>query len=123
VDLLIRSKRFLVVGGTSGIGLAAAQALLSDGASVVVAGRDRDRASKAVEALRAYGPDVHAVCGDLSRASGADEVVAAAVHRLAGRYCASASRKTRRGRRSYRLPTLSGCRVPHRSIGQHRRWN
>ncbi|WP_454916798.1 SDR family NAD(P)-dependent oxidoreductase [Xanthobacter sediminis] len=37
-------RRICVVGGAAGIGLAIARRLVSEGASVVIAGRDLDRA-------------------------------------------------------------------------------
>ena len=47
----------LVTGGGSGIGLACAEALLADGASVVLAGRNVDRLSEAAAGLRSVHPD------------------------------------------------------------------
>ncbi|MGC2343025.1 MAG: SDR family NAD(P)-dependent oxidoreductase, partial [Mycobacterium sp.] len=43
MDLGVRGKGYVVVGGTAGMGLAAARALAREGASVVVVGRDADR--------------------------------------------------------------------------------
>lgn len=37
------NKVALITGGTSGMGLATAQRLISEGARVVITGRDRDR--------------------------------------------------------------------------------
>lgn len=51
----LANKRIVVIGGTSGIGLATARALLDSGASVVVAGRSRVRAADAAERLAAAG--------------------------------------------------------------------
>jgi len=44
MDLDVRDKGFLIVGGTGGMGLATAEVLAADGASLVVVGRDQDRA-------------------------------------------------------------------------------
>jgi NAD(P)-dependent dehydrogenase (short-subunit alcohol dehydrogenase family) len=54
----ISGKTAVVTGGTSGIGLACARALLEKGARVVVAGRNPERGAKAVEGLREASPDV-----------------------------------------------------------------
>jgi 3-oxoacyl-[acyl-carrier protein] reductase len=68
VDLGVSDKGFLIVGGTSGMGLATAKVLAAEGASLVLVGRDRERAEKAVGSLpsssagsvRAVAADVHA---------------------------------------------------------------
>ncbi|MCP3804267.1 glucose 1-dehydrogenase [Allokutzneria sp. A3M-2-11 16] len=58
------NKTALVTGGTSGMGLATARRLLSEGAHVVITGRDKARLDSAVEDL---GSDrVLAVQGDVS---------------------------------------------------------
>ena len=49
-------KIALVTGGTSGIGLAAAQRLAEDGASVLILGRDQTRLDAALARLRATVP-------------------------------------------------------------------
>jgi NAD(P)-dependent dehydrogenase (short-subunit alcohol dehydrogenase family) len=48
-------KRCLIVGGTSGLGLAAAAHFLQEGAKVVVAGRSPEKGAKAIRALQAKG--------------------------------------------------------------------
>jgi NAD(P)-dependent dehydrogenase (short-subunit alcohol dehydrogenase family) len=52
-SLDLESRRYLVTGATSGIGLETARALVARGASVVGTTRDRERAAAAAEALRA----------------------------------------------------------------------
>jgi NAD(P)-dependent dehydrogenase (short-subunit alcohol dehydrogenase family) len=47
----LAGQRVVVIGGTSGIGLATARAAASDGASVVIAGRDPGRLEKALSEL------------------------------------------------------------------------
>ncbi len=55
MDLQVRDKGFLFVGGTAGMGLAGARALAADGASIVVVGRDQERADLAASALVSEG--------------------------------------------------------------------
>lgn len=57
-------QRVLVAGGTSGIGLAIARRAAADGASVVVAGRDRARGEAAVATLGGAATFVQADAGD-----------------------------------------------------------
>jgi NAD(P)-dependent dehydrogenase (short-subunit alcohol dehydrogenase family) len=48
----IAGKRILVTGATSGLGLAMAQALLKEGAKVVVSGRDQNKIDQVVSSLK-----------------------------------------------------------------------
>jgi NAD(P)-dependent dehydrogenase (short-subunit alcohol dehydrogenase family) len=68
MDLLLNGKRALVTGSTAGIGLAIAEGLAREGATVVVNGRSEPRASKAVEGIRKKYPqaNVGTFAGDLS---------------------------------------------------------
>ena len=52
MDLQLRGKRALVTGSTAGIGLAIAEALLREGASVVINGRTQERVGAALAGLR-----------------------------------------------------------------------
>jgi len=80
MDLRIRDKAFVVVGGTAGIGLAAAKTLAADGASVVVVGREEAKAKDAAGALVAAGAAVaHGLAYDASRAGDAVAAVGEAV--------------------------------------------
>ncbi len=73
----MRGKVCLVTGATSGIGAAAAEALLARGATVVLVGRDRAKCEAAVARLGSLGPN--ASVGFLV----ADQSVQAEVRRLA----------------------------------------
>ena len=52
----LAGKTCLIVGGTHGIGLAAARRFLQEGASVVVTGRSKESYGKALDELQAIGP-------------------------------------------------------------------
>lgn len=89
MDLGIRGKGYLVVGGTAGMGYAAAAALAADGAAVAIAGRDRARAERAAGQLRdEYGTRVVALVADAAAgaevAEGLVEQAADALDGLAG---------------------------------------
>ena len=72
------SKIALVVGGTSGIGLATAAELVDQGHRVAISGRDTGRGERAAREL---GNDVLFVPGDVSRAADVTRVVDAVVAR------------------------------------------
>jgi 3-oxoacyl-[acyl-carrier protein] reductase len=57
VDLGLRDRVYIVTGGTGGLGRAAAEALVADGARVVVSSRD---AAKVADAVTALGGPAHA---------------------------------------------------------------
>jgi NAD(P)-dependent dehydrogenase (short-subunit alcohol dehydrogenase family) len=79
MDLQLRSKRAVVSGSTAGIGLAIAEALAREGASVVVNGREGARVEAAVVAVRkaAPGAEVVGVAADLGGADGCAKLVKA----------------------------------------------
>jgi NAD(P)-dependent dehydrogenase (short-subunit alcohol dehydrogenase family) len=52
----LTGKRALITGGTKGIGLATARALMEAGADVVICGRDREALDAAVDELRRANP-------------------------------------------------------------------
>ncbi|HEX5335238.1 MAG TPA: SDR family oxidoreductase [Propionicimonas sp.] len=56
MDLQLSGKRAFVSGSTQGIGYAIAQALLNEGASVVINGRDEGRLRTAMDSLKAAVP-------------------------------------------------------------------
>src|SRR2546421_719146 len=58
----LKDKRCLIVGGTSGLGLAAAARFLQEGARVVIAGRSADKGAEAINHLRGKGPVAFAAC-------------------------------------------------------------
>ena len=72
MNLELHGKRALVTGSTAGIGLAIAEALTKEGASVIVNGRTKERVESAVKKI---GAD-HGVAADLGTETGAREVIA-----------------------------------------------
>lgn len=81
MDLGLNGKAVLVTGGTDGLGLALAQRLAAEGASVAVCGRDRDRVRAAGDSLRAIGGEVLAQPADVTNPADLDAFVEAAIER------------------------------------------
>jgi NAD(P)-dependent dehydrogenase (short-subunit alcohol dehydrogenase family) len=77
MDLQLSGKRALVTGSSQGIGRGVALELAREGATVVVHGRNRERAEATVAAIRAAGGVAHLAIGDLATDAGAEAVVAA----------------------------------------------
>jgi 3-oxoacyl-[acyl-carrier protein] reductase len=76
-------KVALVIGGSSGIGLATARRLLEEGAGVVIAARDQRRMVEVAEGLLRHHPDrVAWVAGDISVFGEVERFVAAALSRF-----------------------------------------
>jgi NAD(P)-dependent dehydrogenase (short-subunit alcohol dehydrogenase family) len=72
MDLQIEGMRALVTGSTAGIGLAIAETLAAEGASVIVNGRTQHRVDAAVEQLRGKRPSgqIWGLAADLGNAAG-----------------------------------------------------
>lgn len=80
MDLGLKDRVYVVTGGSKGLGRASAEALVSDGARVVLCARDQEALSAAAEAMG--GPDhVIAVPGDLAEAGLGERLAAAAMGR------------------------------------------
>lgn len=76
MDLDLAGRSYVVTGGSSGLGRATAEALVAEGARVVVVARDAARLAAAVEHL---GPSAVGHVGDLANPGLADEVVRVAL--------------------------------------------
>lgn len=76
--LKLSGKVVLVTGGSSGIGLATAQLMHAQGASVVIVGRNADKIN---EALISIGPRASGVVADVSNLAGIDRVITAVSER------------------------------------------
>jgi NAD(P)-dependent dehydrogenase (short-subunit alcohol dehydrogenase family) len=79
-----KDKVAIITGGGTGIGFAAAAALVAEGAKVVINGRRADVIAGAAEALDASGKSVVTVEGDIARPSTAAQLVEAATQRFGG---------------------------------------
>jgi short-subunit dehydrogenase len=77
-------KRVLVTGGSSGIGLALAEVLLSKRARVVITGRRSDALSAAIGQLGANDASVEGVVADVTTAEGRAATLAFAMGALGG---------------------------------------
>jgi len=75
MDLQLRDKLAVVTGSTAGIGYAIAEALVREGARVIVNGRTEAAMSEAVSKLgQKVGPGALGFAGDLSSAQNAEEL-------------------------------------------------
>ncbi|WP_076834002.1 SDR family oxidoreductase [Frankia sp. CcI49] len=79
MDLGVRDRAYVVVGGTAGMGLATAQLLVAEGARVAVVGRSRERAQAAARQL---GPGATALVADVNTAGEADRILTEAADAL-----------------------------------------
>ncbi len=79
MDYKLTDKRALVTGASSGLGAAIATLLASEGASVVVHGRDKERAEAVARTIQDNGGRAEVVLGDLATDEGADAVASGAL--------------------------------------------
>jgi len=77
MQLELENKRALVTGSTAGIGYAIAEALLREGARVIINGRTQKSVAEAHTRLAAKGGEILDFAGDLSSAAAADALVRA----------------------------------------------
>ncbi|CAN5302261.1 SDR family oxidoreductase [soil metagenome] len=83
MDLRLAGKSAIVSGGTAGIGLAIAERLLEEGASVMIVGRNVERAEAAVARLADHHTArVASHCADMTAVQGVADVVDAAQARF-----------------------------------------
>ncbi len=76
MDFGIEGKVALVSGGTQGIGLAAAQALLNEGVHVAIFSRNADNINEAIETLNVSNSNLIGFPSDLSDEKSIDEMLA-----------------------------------------------
>jgi 3-oxoacyl-[acyl-carrier protein] reductase len=77
MDLQLAGKTALVTGSSSGIGAEIARMLATEGAAVIVHGRNADRAEAVAQQIRDAGGRTAVAIGDLSSDEGAAAVVTA----------------------------------------------
>lgn len=80
----LKGKRILITGGSSGIGLAIARAMLSKGARIVITGRNNQRLDEALENLQTIGSFAAGVRADVSTVEGRDLSLDKAIELLGG---------------------------------------
>jgi uncharacterized oxidoreductase len=80
----LTGKRVLITGGSSGIGLAIAHALIAEGARMVITGRRADVLETALASLKAAGAHVDSVVADVGSEAGRAATLNAALAKLGG---------------------------------------
>ena len=79
MDLHLRDRHILITGGSKGIGLACAEAFLSEGARVTLVSRDADNLARARQKLAAHDTSlIHTHAADLRDANAAHAALNAA---------------------------------------------
>src|ERR1051325_5776650 len=78
--MMLAGKSIVVIGGTTGIGLAGAKAFVRQGAKVVVVGRNDENGRKARVEL---GENCVALAGDATHPEVAEKAIATAMERFA----------------------------------------
>jgi NAD(P)-dependent dehydrogenase (short-subunit alcohol dehydrogenase family) len=84
MDLQLTGKRALVTGSSSGIGAEIARVLAAEGASVVVHGRNVERANAVAAEIVATGASTAIAIGDLATDDGASNVADTALDAFGG---------------------------------------
>jgi 3-oxoacyl-[acyl-carrier protein] reductase len=80
VDLQLKGKRVLVMGSSSGLGRAVAEAFIAEGASVVLNSRSDDKLQGVVRETKAHS----GIAADLSQPGEANRLITAAIKSLGG---------------------------------------
>ena len=82
--MYLEGKRVIITGGSSGIGLATAQAMTAVGAKVFITGRRPDVLAKAVDQLRATRTEASGVAADVATNDGRARTLKAGLEKLGG---------------------------------------
>lgn len=84
MDMQLSGKRALVTGSTSGIGAQCARVLAGEGVSVVINGRNAERAEAVAKEIRDAGGNVAVALGDIATEEGAAAVAKQALEAFGG---------------------------------------
>jgi 3-oxoacyl-[acyl-carrier protein] reductase len=85
MELGLKNRRALVMGGTKGLGRAVADALADEGAALVISGRDQGRLDEAAAALKARGAaSATGIVADVARGEAMDHLADAATAAMGG---------------------------------------
>ena len=85
MDLDLCGKRAVITGGSRGIGKSIAIVLASEGAEVVICGRNKDSLEKAAaDILKETGKSILAVVADTTKTASVESFIAAAADHLGG---------------------------------------
>src|SRR6202453_5330712 len=75
MDMVLKGKRALITGSTSGIGAQCARVLAGECVSVVINGRNAYRAAAVTEEMRKVGGEAKFVIGDVTTEDGSNAVI------------------------------------------------
>jgi 3-oxoacyl-[acyl-carrier protein] reductase len=84
LDLQLKGKRAVVTGSSSGIGEATARLLASEGATVIVHGRDETKTASVAHSIKDAGGNAFVCVADLSLDEGAQKLIAFAQEAMGG---------------------------------------
>ena len=76
---LLKNKNIVIIGGTTGIGLSAAKAFVTNGANIIAVGRNADRVA---EAKKILGEKAEVISADATNADTATDAIAACINRF-----------------------------------------
>ncbi|MBB6242388.1 glucose 1-dehydrogenase [Rhodanobacter sp. MP1X3] len=88
MDYALTSKVALIVGGTSGIGLAVARAFAASGARIVLSSRNREKGKTATDLLRSVGDEATFFECDVSDSSSVNNLLRSTVDHFGRLDCA-----------------------------------
>ncbi|MGO9100515.1 MAG: SDR family NAD(P)-dependent oxidoreductase [Mycobacterium sp.] len=76
IELGLSGKTYIIVGGSSGMGLAAAEAICAEGGQVALIARDEVRLDTVVKSFRVHGLAASGYAGDPSEPGVFDDMLA-----------------------------------------------